>query len=258
MEINAMRKLSLMAALVIGLFGARTARADEAEDACLKGIFLVQDGEPRKALPHLDRAIQLNPKYAEAYAFRGRAWGDLRQLARGLADCNTAIRLDPQLARAYSHRGEIFRQAKQLKQALLDYNRAVQLDPKDAQIVNERGVTRFEMQDISGALRDYNQAIRVKPDLAEAYGNRGLAKLAIARLVEAFGKGAMRAFDSDPTTDRVARLDADAQADFEECYRLEPAYRPHIERQVAHVRRMVQMRQMFQKGIDSLVSGLAD
>jgi tetratricopeptide (TPR) repeat protein len=245
-------------ALLAELMAVNPTRADEASDACVEGILLVEDGKSREALPHLNRAIALDRRFAAAYAYRGLAYFDLRQYQRALQDCNTALQIDPKLAHGYYHRGVILQAQRQRLRAMQDFNKALELDPKLSGAYTDRSSLRLEAGDLTGAIRDCTRAIELEPRAAQAYGNRGACRLALASMVRAFGKGAERAFDTDPTTDKVAQLEADGKADLERCYELNPGLRRHFERFSNQLRLQQQLRGAVQRNIDELFKGLAD
>ena len=88
------------------------------------GVLLVRWSKPRggeclstgeKALSRNDfdalicccnEAIRLDPKDADAYCYRGVAYGDQGEHDNAIADFTEAIRLDPKCAAAYLCRGE--------------------------------------------------------------------------------------------------------------------------------------------------------
>ena len=89
----------------------------EAHNAYLEGHFYFQRRnleDYRKAITFFDQAIQIDPKYALAYAERAEAWtwvGDLsaedqkQAWAAAASDAETAVAIDPDLAEAYAALG---------------------------------------------------------------------------------------------------------------------------------------------------------
>jgi Flp pilus assembly protein TadD len=59
------------------------------------GALLVQVRETEPALPHLTRAIELNPRELTTYVNRGKAYLRLGRRAEGEADLRKAISFDP-------------------------------------------------------------------------------------------------------------------------------------------------------------------
>ena len=70
-----------------------------------------QRQRPKEALSHLDEAIAMNPKLAEAYALRGRIEYDQQKLLEAKVAWERALELDPSLP-------ELAKQLQQLKQEL--------------------------------------------------------------------------------------------------------------------------------------------
>jgi Flp pilus assembly protein TadD len=58
----------------------------------------------KEALAMMNRAIEINPRYARAYNARGYVQLRLTNYSQALADFTEAIRLDPTYANAYHNR----------------------------------------------------------------------------------------------------------------------------------------------------------
>jgi tetratricopeptide (TPR) repeat protein len=95
-----------------------------------------------------------------------------------LADFNKAIELDPKFLNAYSNRAVLKQVAlKDYGGALADYNKAVELNPKNAATYNNRAALKEDhLKDYLGALADYNKVIEINPKFAAAYYNRAFLK----------------------------------------------------------------------------------
>jgi len=57
--------------------------------------------DTNEAIEDLTKAIELNPRYAEAYAGRGTAKADKRDFTGAIEDFTIAIELQPSYAMAY-------------------------------------------------------------------------------------------------------------------------------------------------------------
>jgi tetratricopeptide (TPR) repeat protein len=130
------------------------------------------------ALADINRAIQIDPKNAQAYDVRGvfKA-SELQDTQGALADYNRSIQLDPNYVGAYINRGNLKDDKLQDTQgALADYNRAIQIEP-NANVYYNRSILKYnKLQDFQGALADLNRAIQIEPNFGEAYSSRGLLK----------------------------------------------------------------------------------
>ena len=67
------------------------------------------------AIADLDKVIELNPKYFDAYNNRGVVKGKLKQHKKAIADFDKAIKLNPKDAQAYYNRGVAKKTLKQYK-----------------------------------------------------------------------------------------------------------------------------------------------
>ena len=73
---------------------------------------------------NLDKAIELNPDYDEAYNNRGVAHGTTKEYDRAIEDFNKAIKLNPDYVNAYHNRGETWLQMGEWEKAKSDLTTA--------------------------------------------------------------------------------------------------------------------------------------
>ena len=108
-----------------------------------------------EAFGDLNRAIELDPKSARAFAYRAYAYRLNGQSDIGLKDVQTALKLDANSAEAHWAKGEIEEAVGRLDQAKADYRRALALKPalRQASLALERlGVGAAEDETaVSGA-----------------------------------------------------------------------------------------------------------
>jgi lipoprotein NlpI len=157
-----------------------------------------------EALSDCSKAIEIDPKDANAFYGRGNAWRAKGHNDRAIADYDDAIQLDPKDANAFYGRGGAWLANGDNDRAITDYNEAIRLDPKDAYAFVGRGYAWLVKDDNDKAIADYDEAIRLDPKNAPAFVDRSIAWL---------GKG-----DNDPAIAdsaeamRIDRKDAHAFA----------------------------------------------
>jgi tetratricopeptide (TPR) repeat protein len=171
-------------------------------------------GDLPGAVADFDRALALDPRYADALNNRGRArqlLGDLagaradfdrglehaagrftatllhnraalRQavgdLAGALADFDTALELVPAQTASLACRAAARKEANDLAGALADLDRALELTaPEEAgALYHQRGGVRVLLNDFVGAIADYDRALALNPDNYLFYLSRGHAR----------------------------------------------------------------------------------
>ncbi|RKY13529.1 MAG: hypothetical protein DRP82_05285, partial [Planctomycetota bacterium] len=145
----------------------------------LRGTVWAEKGDFDRAIEDYDRAIELNPKLAEAYYNRGNAWAMKGEYDRAIEDWTKVIELDPKFALAYTNRGLAWDEKGDYDKAIEDYNKAIELKEllpdEGAQAFYNRGLAWVHKDDYDKAIEDFTRAIELNPKFAEAFYNRGLA-----------------------------------------------------------------------------------
>jgi Flp pilus assembly protein TadD len=140
---------------------------------------LAEEGKIEEAIYHYSEAIRLMPDNVLnnmgniLYNNRGGANAQLGRYPLALEDFNKAIRLQPHYADSYYFRGNTYVNMGQYQLAIEDYNKAIALKPDYAYAYNNRGASYFKLSRYQSAVKDFNEAIRLKPDYADAYNDRG-------------------------------------------------------------------------------------
>jgi len=86
-----------------------------------------------------------------------------------------AIALDPRYADAYNNRGNLSEKINQNEKAIEDYSRAIEINPYDADYYYNRGYVRSKKKEYEAAIRDFSRAIELDPRHDKAYVQRGFA-----------------------------------------------------------------------------------
>ena len=118
-----------------------------------------------QSVQHFQKAINLNPKHAKAFAAMALVKGRMGQFQDALNDLDRAISINPGYAKAYSNRGVTRGALQQNQAAISDFSQAIRLDPRLADAYRNRGITREMTGDLKGACSDWK--------IASALGQEG-------------------------------------------------------------------------------------
>ncbi|NEP55816.1 MAG: DnaJ domain-containing protein [Symploca sp. SIO2G7] len=103
-----------------------------------------------------------------------------------VADYTQAIELNPRFIEAYLKRGEILYKLGDARGTLRDCNQALSLNPNLVQAHYYKGRARYRLGYTQAAIEAYTQAINQEPDHAEAYYHRSLAYKDLEERSQAF------------------------------------------------------------------------
>jgi TolB-like protein/Flp pilus assembly protein TadD len=135
----------------------------------------------------LDRAIAVDPDFAEAYVELARGYYYKRQRVIALEYAQKAIELDPTHGRAYMVLGLIYEQFYvRQEEARAAYERAVELNPNDPDILIDHGRRLAEQTgDYAEAIRSGKRAVAIDPNDASFHQRLGFIYLRAGDLPEA-------------------------------------------------------------------------
>ena len=145
------------------------------------GIAYHQRLEMIEAKKYYERAIKLNPKYAEAINNLGTVYYAKKSYRRAIGQYAKALKLTPNAASIYSNLGTAQFARKKYEEASLSYQKALALDPEV-----------FEHRSSYGTLlqeRTVAEKARFHYYLAKTYANAGNAARAIQYIRMALEEG---------------------------------------------------------------------
>lgn len=238
-----------------------------------RGAARLKKGDLPGAIADFDKAIGLYPDDPEAYNGRGQARLDKGDKAGALADFNKAISLDPNFGWAYFNRAFIHGDNGAHDKATADFvranedprfklqlgfqdglsrkleeeevNQAIAANSRDAPAYRRRAGLRMIKGDLDGAIADHTKAIELEPRDAKSYDNRGVLLMSKDDL-----DGAIADFTKAIELDSKSALfyanrgmallskgkEAEAQSDFDRCLKLNPSFKPDLERQIKAIK----------------------
>ena len=129
-----------------------------------------------EALKDYDITIKLSPEgYPEAYFNKALLISLIsRNDKTGLQLYNKAIELNPKYIEAYYWRGKTKDNLEDYQGAITDFLKVIELNQTYEDIHLTIGQVKVKLKDYEGAATDFNKAIEINPKSAKAYYSRGV------------------------------------------------------------------------------------
>ncbi len=191
-------------------------------DAYLKGVAELHALDPdsnRRAVGDFNRAVELDPNYALAFAHRARALAFIgtfgnspdvdyshRVMAAALEDARHAVELAPELGAAHADLAYVLQTSlADLPGAQAEYRRAIALAPGDAATLLNYGRFQLEMGHVQDGIAAAEKAASLDPLAASTHGNLAII-LEYARRYDDARLAMHRAEVLQPSNTRFQRI----------------------------------------------------
>lgn len=141
---------------------------DYADTYKMRGSTRFLFADYQGAISDFTKAIELQPKIAENYAQRGRFYAISGDYPTGIKDFTKAIELQSDNGDYYAGRGDFYNAIGDYQKALQDYNQAIKFSPTPLFYSTRAGIYS-NLSDYQAAIKDYTQAITLQPKFGSAY-----------------------------------------------------------------------------------------
>jgi len=141
-----------------------------------KGFYLLTI-DRAQSMQHLNKAIDQDSTYAEAYYYRGLLHYKNGDYNASIEDFDHAYAFDQNLTLTYIYKGFAQRNMGLLDSAVKNFSTYIELNPTDTSAYSYilRGKVRQESGDYQGAINDYDLAVALKPIEEKYYYYRYLS-----------------------------------------------------------------------------------
>ena len=127
-----------------------------------RGLVKHSIGDIKGALDDFNKAIEINKKYAPAYANRASAKADFNNDIKGaIEDCELAIMFNPKYSDAYYNKANFEDASKLYIEAINDYKKAISLNPQNIDAYNNLGITLYKVGKKEEAIMYVKKAINL-------------------------------------------------------------------------------------------------
>ncbi|WP_054109065.1 tetratricopeptide repeat protein [Novosphingobium sp. AAP83] len=142
-------------------------------------------GQLAEAISAYQRAIELQPAYADAYNNMGNALKDQGKLDAAISAYRRALEIKPAYADAYYNMGNALKAQGKLDEEIAAYRQALAINPRNAEALNNTGNALKDQGKLVEAISAYRRAVEIKPTYADAFFNMGIALNQQGKLEEA-------------------------------------------------------------------------
>lgn len=132
-------------------------------------------GAFQQARELLDALLPQTQPTAELYNLSGLIHQHLGQHTRAIADFERALKLDPRYAQSYSNRAVSREALGDLALAKADFDMALKVDPKHVTAYYNLAIVHYLEGDYAAAVKHLEQATQLAPDDSDSWFQLGLA-----------------------------------------------------------------------------------
>jgi len=140
----------------------------KAEDFCEEGIKLAKNGNNEKAFECIDKALKINPQYAEAWNAKGRILEVQENYEEAIKAYDEAIKFEPGYWKPYFNKGNVLVIQENLDEAINMYDKAIELDPNNEEIRFNKATVLYTQEKYREAIEVYNKILNINPNHEKA------------------------------------------------------------------------------------------
>jgi protein O-mannosyl-transferase len=152
------------------------------------GIGLFQRGDVDGAIVRYQKALDIQPGYAEAHNDLGIALAQKGQLDKAIAEFEEALKIHPNEAAVENNLGTALLQKGQVDQAMALFQKVLEIQPDYADAHHNLGTALLQKGRVDDAIVKFQKTLEIRPDDAPAHNDLGRALLQKGRVDEAIAQ----------------------------------------------------------------------
>lgn len=145
-----------------------------AQNLYSQGLGILSRDDYAKAVTYFEKAVEVDPNYAESWYQAGFCYGMLGKHSEALKASRQAAKLRPEWAETFVNIGASSFALGQYKDAADAYRQATKLDDGNADSQYALGLSLNKLNRTDEELLAYKRAVAIKPDLANAWEQLGV------------------------------------------------------------------------------------
>lgn len=146
-----------------------------------RGRFKAASKKYEEAIKYYDKAIKLNPKYAEAYNEKGNALLILGKVDEAIKCFTKATEINEKYITAWKGKEAALLMQNKQDEALRCCDTIIEIDPENEEAWVTKGFVLSDTHKFDEALKCFDKAIEINPDSIDALSKKGDVLLALGR-----------------------------------------------------------------------------
>ncbi len=138
-------------------------------------------GDMESAVRHYERAVAIDPRYAEGFNNLGNALVRLGNTDRAIEEYEHALAINPAFAEAHNNLGSALARRGDIPRAIAEFQRALDIKPSYAEAHNNWGAALARAGDAASAIEHYQRAVEIDSTYVDGYTNWGNALVRLGR-----------------------------------------------------------------------------
>ena len=127
-----------------------------------------RSGNHQRAIEDFDKAIELNPQFAQAYSNRGAAYAARGQYEEAIGEYKQVLKIDPDNVQAHNNLGHLYIDREiDLEEGLRLIRKALSIAPENPSMVDSLGWAYYKKGMFDEALEQLERAIKLGGEGAE-------------------------------------------------------------------------------------------
>ncbi|MDJ0742587.1 MAG: tetratricopeptide repeat protein [Xenococcaceae cyanobacterium MO_167.B27] len=135
-----------------------------------KGIHKAKIGNYTEAIKEFTEAIEINPKFADAYYRRGLAYSEIEQFDKAIADYNSSLNLNTRQIEVYFSRASALLAADNIQGSIMDIQAILTLDSNYVRAYKLWAKICIRLQEFDRAIEHYKTAGEIYLDRKDKEG----------------------------------------------------------------------------------------
>jgi Tfp pilus assembly protein PilF len=139
----------------------------------ISGVCRQETGELEMAVQSFERALEINPDFADAHYNLGLTLQKLNQLDAAIKSYKETLSIEPNYIKVHNNLGAIYLELGQIDNAIKSYENVLIIQPDNAEAHHNLGNALNELGKLDDAIKSYEQALSIQPSYFEVHNNLG-------------------------------------------------------------------------------------